>query len=324
MKIMNVFPDEVYATLFSVVNKREYTALACCSQSLQQISVFIQSELTLDSDSTTTFHKGVHLTAYQTSVLRHLLLYGSESWYTTIPDIFNLIVIALVYSDVKGITVEIHDSIIPHLVELSIQLIELDLTISRKNNLKGKSLAVMGDIKLTCINDTRGYERVHPSFEQEQLYPVWVLISHLNKTPPCGNDDPINLYPGTSYSKQDFVEKSTFYIAADTFSVNNFYSILSQIPSKTPKKLIISLRGNESSFIPLPLAHYRSFKGKLKSQQKLPGYIFVDNMSYEKLMAIQNSVFTTKMAMKGTVERKWLLIDPTETSDAIIQTRYSL
>lgn len=309
---------EVYAHLFSIVHQREYAALACCCQTLSKMTLHLQTQLTPESDSATSFYKGVHFTVYQTAVLRHLLRYGADAWYTTMPDVFNLIEIACAYSDLKGVPFEF----IGPTGILESKYTKLSYVCSRREKRTATAAVIFADFKLNCA--TKDHNRVHPSFEQEQLYSVWVIDNQLNKTPPCYNTRAVNLYPGYSYTKQNFMDKLTFFIAADPFSINNFYAILSQIPSKASKRLIISLKPKESAFIPLPLQCYRQYKGRLKRAQRLPPYIALDKVTYTEMMDIQNSTFVPTVRINVLITRRWLLIDPLQANDTVIENRISL
>lgn len=333
IETLPMLPEEVYVSLFRQVHQREYTALACCSHSFETMAYTLRSILTLESDAVTCFVEGIHLTVYQTAMLRRLLRYGKESYYTYVPDVFNLFTIGIVYSFLCKENLIVSDAAF----ESVTQFIESEPTLAalaqsetfpqiRPNDTLDKSWIWVGEVSLCVgIPQSRSYA-VHPAFEQEQRYPVWCFNAGKSRFKRLDSLRMLQLSEysehalygakticsrGQPYTKQDFRTNDVFYI--ENISPYNVFSILSQIPSKRAKLCFAHgdyPRTAPYTPMPLPVAHYRAFPGKLQQSPKLPPYIIPKDMTYAKLMEIQNSVHVLRTKISSReAEREWVLID---------------
>lgn len=257
---MDIFPDEVYACIFAVVDKIEYQALTCTNKRLQSISSYTSKLFTHDFDSVTCFVKNYHLTSYQTYVLRVLLF----KWpFYSIPDLYNLRRIAAAYASVTG-----HDLLnAQYIKQALIAYPELLDSLSF-----AESTPRLGTDHEICVGNVTlrlGYDS-HPLYAAQQRYPVWV------SNRPCTS---INELPEgrvlylTCYDKNKQHEEETqlhysspiecYYQAydifyTDTLHVYNVFSTLTQLRSSKPKLLVINGPCNSNSYIPLPAKHINS------------------------------------------------------------------
>lgn len=323
-------PEEVQGELFRWAEQREYRSLACCSSSLATLSVQQQARLALDGDSVTCFAYGAHLTAYQTALLRHLLRYGAEARYTCLPDVFNLVTISVLYAALvkKPLIVAVTAvDFVTRFIQSESALAALaaspDFPGISHNRTLNKFRVRVGELELYVDAPYRALDKIHPSFEQVQRYPVWCfnadhasppVLEHLKCLDIRGYNREIVPVHGAApsddeqYTRKDFEENDVFYVSDSNPS--NIYAILSQIPSARPKLCVIynSSFVKMSAAVPLPLAYYRSFPGKLRHDQKLPPLPLTEEVTYAKLLALQNSVLVYRN--KFTPKRNWVLIDP--------------
>jgi len=95
---MEVLPRELLTTIYRELGKIDYLSFACTSRNILAIANETLATLTLAGNTLTASYCGYHLSEYQTSVIRSLLL--GENKYNCIPDYENLTIIPLIYAHI--------------------------------------------------------------------------------------------------------------------------------------------------------------------------------------------------------------------------------
>lgn len=244
---MDIFPSEVYAHLFTIVNKVEYQALACVCVHINNIARNVLPLLLLNSNSTTCTIHDCHLTAYQTYVLRKLMsVKDSGTTNYKIPDFYNLGLIALAYASITGAP------ICCYITEKYPRLLESINFVNSKPEDYGT--IEIGNVTLELGMD---YSQ---SYATQQRYPVWVS-SCIHKSFPEGK---VLFLTGYKKDTEDHVSQLTpveDYLEYDTFVVQDIrfaysiFSTLTQFRSTRPKILIVNTYDDLAGYIPLPINH---------------------------------------------------------------------
>lgn len=168
---MDNIPDEVYSYLFTIVDKQEYQALTCTCKRLQTISFKSRFLLAYNSDSMTCIVKDLHLTIYQTCVLR-LLLSGTKEY--AIPDLCNLRRIACAYAAITEQQLRIYSVTKIHLTEelgdypLLLQSLRYIYVDGPPGQCRIGEINIISD---GLISLYLGYDS-HPLYADQQRYPV--------------------------------------------------------------------------------------------------------------------------------------------------------
>lgn len=317
-------PRELQTEAFRWTGLREYRALACCSSGLSSLSSQLKSELIVEGEGTTCFFRGTHLTEYQTAMLRHLLRYGDTAQYTCVPDAINLFIISFLYSFLTKACLTIDNTMVNFIHRLAASESLFAEIVTKVGSLQlhsfvNKFTIRVGTLELYVESPYRELDRVHPSFEQVQRYPVWCFNSNL-KTSLVRDDLKCLVSKSYArYTKRDLRENDIFYVADSHAS--NVYAMLSQVHSTSPKMCFIYQphQGSINSGVPLPFAYYRSFPGKQYDRQKLPVLSITEEMTYAELLSLQNSTLVRRSDEE--VPESWVLVDPSLDPNAKIVAR---